>query len=247
MLMGNMTLEHGSMNSSGQTEFFYFLLDLDGTLIDQFGFLYECYRGALALVGERVPEFEEFRGSVGGSMPVTMKQWVTDPERYEKALRHCRESFFKASVEGVEALHGAEAFLQWLKSRGHRAAVFTNKPGKPSREIIRQLGWDGYLDFVLGADDTPWRKPDKGFIDEAMRRAGSPAVRTAMVGDSVFDVESAGVGGLQPYMVTTGTHRFESLKGVLEANRPVESLLPSGGIFKDLDTLRMYLESAGNV
>lgn len=186
------------------------LLDLDGTLIDHFNTLYACYRHALSTLGLPVPSREVVRRSVGGSMEVTMHKLVDDAD-VEEAAKLWREHLARIYLDDVTLMPGGGELVRTLHARGVRLAVFTNKTGNASRGICAHLGVTPYLDLVLGANDTAWRKPQPEFSALALQRLGTAAAETVMIGDSPYDIEAARAGGMACLCVTTGTHNAEEL------------------------------------
>lgn len=186
------------------------LFDLDGTLIDHFETLFRCYEHVLTHLERPVPSREILRRSVGGSMEVTMQRFV-GPEQLPVAAALWRGKLAEIFLDDVHLLPGAEELVRRLHRRGVRTGVFTNKLGEASRGIMRHLGLDRWLHLVLGANDTPYRKPQREFSELALQRLGTPADRTVLVGDSPFDIEAAHVAGLRCACVATGTHTAEEL------------------------------------
>lgn len=186
------------------------LFDLDGTLVDHFLTLYRCYKFTLEQLALPVPEFEVVRRTVGGSMEVTMQSFVP-PERMDDAVRIWREHFDRVYLDDVRLLPGARELVERLHARGLRLAVLTNKIGEHSRGICRHLGLEPKLAFIIGAGDTPWRKPQREFVEAAFARLGTPAAETILVGDSPYDVACARAAGVRVPCVTTGTHTAEEL------------------------------------
>jgi phosphoglycolate phosphatase len=90
--------------------------------------------------------------------------------------------------------------------------VLTNKRGYASREVCAHLGLDPLLAGNFGANDTPWIKPDARFAAHALAALGAEAGRTALVGDSTFDLAAAQNAGLAFLGVTTGTHSAAELR-----------------------------------
>lgn len=186
------------------------LLDLDGTLIDHFATLYGCYAHALSHLGLPVPSAEVVRRSVGGSMEVTMRKLV-DERHVAAAAQLWREHLARTYLDDVKLMPGGGELVRGLHARGVRVAVFTNKIGDTSRGICAHLGVLHDLAFVLGANDTPWRKPQAEFTALALERLGTRPEETVAIGDSPYDIDAAHVGGLAALCVTTGTHTAEEL------------------------------------
>lgn len=202
------------------------LLDLDGTLIDHFATLYACYQHALSALGLPVPTREHVRRSVGGSMEVTMRKLI--PEQHVAAAAALwREHLARTFLDDITLMPGAGALVRTLHGRGIKLAVFTNKIGETSRGICAHLGLSPSLDLVLGANDSPWRKPQPEFTALALERLGASPQETVLIGDSPYDIDAARAGGLAAALcVTTGTHTADELTAA-----------GADGVYPDLPTL----------
>ncbi|MBE2212482.1 MAG: HAD hydrolase-like protein [Opitutaceae bacterium] len=182
------------------------LFDLDGTLIDHFATLYACYRHALSSLGLPVPSPEHVRRSVGGSMEVTMRKLVPE-EHVPAAAALWRDHLARTYLDDVTLMPWGGELVRALHARGLRLGVFTNKIGETSRGICTHLGLTPWLDLILGANDSPWRKPQAEFTRLALERLGASARETVLIGDSPYDIDAARAGGLARVLcVTTGTH-----------------------------------------
>ena len=68
------------------------------------------------------------------------------------------------------------------------------------------------MDAVVGADDTPYRKPNKEFSEYVLQKLGANPATTALIGDSPYDIQAAHAVGIPAYCVATGTHSIEELE-----------------------------------
>jgi phosphoglycolate phosphatase len=187
------------------------LFDLDGTLIDHFETLYQCYEHTFRRLGVAVPTREVVRRSVGGSMEVTMRHFLPEG-RIAEAAELWRGHLAVIFLDDVSLLPGARELVHALHERGRRVGVFTNKLGSTSRGIMRHLGLEPFLDVVLGANDTPFRKPQREFSVLALERLGTAAAETCLVGDSPYDIDAARAVGMRGACVSTGTHTAAELR-----------------------------------
>ncbi len=188
------------------------LFDLDGTLIDHFDVIFRCYEFALGKLQCDIPSRELLRGTVGGSMEVTMTHFV-DGQDHAEAVRLFREHFAEIYLEDITVHPGGEWILQGLRREGKKLAIFTNKQGESSRGIARHLELDRWLDGVFGAIDTPHHKPAAAFSRYALDQLGARPEEACLIGDSTFDIQAAHNGGFPCHCVTTGTHSREELAG----------------------------------
>lgn len=90
---------------------------------------------------------------------------------------------------------GARATLESLKAAGLALACVTNKREGYALPILELAGLHDLLDFVIGGDTLPKKKPSPLPLIEAARRGGVEPARAVFVGDSVQDMRSAQAAG----------------------------------------------------
>ncbi|EDY83855.1 haloacid dehalogenase-like hydrolase, putative [Verrucomicrobiia bacterium DG1235] len=186
------------------------LIDMDGTFVDHLQTLTRCFQYACRELGFPEPSAEKVRRSIGGSMPVTIQKFLP-AEHVEAGKELWRQRFEEIHLQGVVVLPGAGELLDHCQSSEISAAIFTNKTGTHSRAIIENEGFTSQLAFVLGAEDTEYRKPQPEFTAAAIEKIGMRGEELAMVGDSPFDIQAARAGGMTALCVTTGSHSREEL------------------------------------
>jgi phosphoglycolate phosphatase-like HAD superfamily hydrolase len=91
--------------------------------------------------------------------------------------------------------------------------------------VCSQLGFDPWLDAVVGVGDTAWRKPQPEFSRYMIERITANPATTLMIGDSPFDLEAGAVVGMRCAAVCTGSHDSQQLRNCD---------YPTIGIFDDL-------------
>ncbi len=101
-------------------------------------------------------------------------------------------ALYPGVVEGLQALSG------------NALAVLSNKPGDPSRVILKHLGVDGLFFQILGGGDLPNLKPAPDGIVALMEESGISAENTWMIGDHHTDLEVAHNAGVKSGFVTYG-------------------------------------------
>lgn len=208
------------------------LIDLDGTLIDHFDALYRSFSHAASTLGYPTPTREQVRRAIGGSMPVTIRQFI-DEKDVEEGISIWRNYFDQIFLETGNLMPGAIRLLKTTQNLGIATAVFTNKIGLHARGLCDQLGASPYLKFTLGAEDTPYRKPEVEFSTYALRQLGVSARNTIMVGDSPFDIQAAHCVGMASFTVPTGSHTRQELLAA-----------KTDKVFDGLDDIAAYLENA---
>ena len=187
------------------------LFDLDGTLVDNFEGIHQCYNDVMKLMGLPGVSYEEIRRAVGGSVNVTVLK-LAGEDNAAIATKLFREHFPSVMMQGLKTYAGCVEILEGLKSRGVRTAVYTNKDDTNSKKIINYLKIDHLVDGVFGTNVHPWRKPQPEFTHFVTSTLGAKPENTIRVGDSPFDIETARNGKLAAiHCVATGSHTVEEL------------------------------------
>lgn len=186
------------------------LFDLDGTLLDHFTCLARCYEHVLGELNQHIPNRQEIRRAVGGSVEKTMAHFVPESIHAE-ACDRWKARLDTILTEDAYLMPGALPLIQELHRQGKQLAVFTNKVGSISRKLCDHLDISRYMDAVVGADDTPYRKPDKEFSEYVLQKLNANPETTALIGDSPYDIQAARAVDIPAWCVTTGTHSAEEL------------------------------------
>ena len=142
-----------------------FIFDLDGTLADTQPLLNFIFADALTECG--FPETEEhiralvgesgFRSTKdGGHAPVAYLDRV--PDDFGIYFWSNYENYYMKAADRL--FDGIREVLAELKARGHKIAVFSNKPHRFTKPIIDKAFGEGYFDFVLGGTPELSPKPD---------------------------------------------------------------------------------------
>ena len=201
------------------------LFDLDGTLIDHFTTIHKAYAHTQRKLGLPEADYDKVRRTVGGSIQLTMRRLIGDDPRYDEAIQIFKEHFAEIMFDDVIVLPGTLELCRALKEAGNRLAVFTNKYGPHARSICEHLGYSQYMDLVIGAEDTPYRKPHLEYSKIVLEKLGVKAEETILVGDSPFDVDAARVVQMQAaYVVSTGSHTAHQLEEETAANGVFQSM-----------------------
>lgn len=186
------------------------LFDLDGTLIDQFQAIHRAFSLTLSSMGYPEPSFETVKRAVGGASDTTMQKLI-GPERAEEAVQILRPIFEKEMFDGLIALPGSNHILKWCKQNDIHTAVLTNKYGPHARAACKHLGFDQFLKFTLGVNDTAWKKPDTRLTHFALNKLGFTPQETIYVGDSPYDYKTAKNASMECILLPTGTHGVDEL------------------------------------
>jgi phosphoglycolate phosphatase len=191
------------------------LLDLDGTLTDNYDGISRSILHALAQLGADVASDAELRHCVGPPLRRSFARLLNsdDPLLIERALAHYRERFAVDGWRENEVYPGIDAALAALDARGHRLLLCTAKPQVYAERIVTHFGLARHLDGVYGAE-LGGRFDDKAELMASLLAAEQldPA-QCVMVGDRAQDMRAAATNNVGTLGVLWGYGSREELVG----------------------------------
>lgn len=103
-------------------------------------------------------------------------------------------------------------------------AVLSNKPVRPSQDIVQALGLGDYFVRVYGGNSFATKKPDPLGVNTLLGEMGVRAEQSLMIGDSGIDVLTGRNAGLWTCGVTYGfaPHTLEEIVPDVLIERPAE-------------------------
>ena len=189
------------------------VFDLDGTLVDSAPDLHRCLNAVLAEQGRRPVSLADIRAMVGDGAAKLVERGFADtgdpvdpaalPALVDRFLVH----YAAGRHAMTTAFPGVGQTLAALRARGCRLGVCTNKPYRPTVEILEILGLAGYFTGVTGGDSLPVRKPDPGHLLGTLYLMGGRPDQALMIGDSANDVAVARAAGVPALVVRYGYTR----------------------------------------
>jgi 2-phosphoglycolate phosphatase len=186
------------------------VFDLDGTLVDSYGAITECFNHARTALGEAPLSLAQVRGMVGHGLEDLMEDAV-GRRRMPQAVRLFRERYDLICEERTTLLPGVAAAVTALAARGLSQGVATNKPTRFAVRILRVLGLMPPLTAVLGPGGEIPAKPDAHMLLTVLEELAVPPAAALYVGDMTIDVETARNAGVRVWVLPTGSCSREQL------------------------------------
>ena len=189
--------------------------DFDGTLVDSYEAITASVNYVRAHHGMLPLSEPEVRRFVGRGPAYLLTHTVPGGELSEDVKRY-RAHHPSVLHSGTRLLPGAAEAVTALKKAGLLLGVCSNKPRDFTRELVRHLRLDPWLDVVLGPEDVARLKPAPDMLLAGMRQLGVSPAESLYVGDMVVDVETARGAGVRVWVVPTGSEE----RAALEAAKP---------------------------
>jgi phosphoglycolate phosphatase len=193
--------------------------DLDGTLVDSELDLAHSINAMLRHFQRPELPVETIGTFIGDGAPMLVRRSLGDPQD-ETFIRQALEYFLLYYREHkldntyvydgiIPALHSIAATQNGTPPR--KQAVLTNKPVRPSQDIVAGLGLGEFFAQIYGGNSFETKKPDPLGAKKLMEELGVTPAETVMIGDSQNDSLTAHNAGMWSIGVTYGFSP-ESLK-----------------------------------
>lgn len=191
------------------------LLDLDGTLTDNFAGISRSILHALARMGAPDPGEAALRTCVGPPLRDSFARLIpgVDAAGVEVAIGHYRERYGDLGWRENAAYAGVADALAVLAARGVQLFVCTSKPEVFASRIVVHFGFDAFVRRVYGADLAGALDDKRALLAHALAEERIDAAGAIMVGDRHHDVRAALANGTRAIGVLWGYGSREELAG----------------------------------
>jgi phosphoglycolate phosphatase len=168
-----------------------------------------------------------------------------DEELFRQALEYFLGYYRMHKLDHTTVYDGIAETLAALTRDSRRAepgervpirlmAVLSNKPVRPSQDIVQALGLGSYFVRVYGGNSFPTKKPDPLGVRTLLEETGVQARQALMIGDSHIDVETGRNAGTWTCGVTYGfaPHTLAGVEPdvVVEEPRELRELFSALGV-----------------
>ncbi len=189
------------------------VFDLDGTLADTLSDIAAAMNYALARNGLRQRDPDEYRSLVGEGV-IRLVERAVPADRLdlvEPVLADLRAHYGEHMLDRTRAYPGIPELLDGLGDRGISMAVLSNKPQAATRWMVERMFGENRFAAVLGGRDDVPLKPDPSALLEIVGDLGAEPERSAYVGDTRTDMETAVAAGVLPVGVAWGFRERDEL------------------------------------
>ncbi|MGE5197867.1 MAG: HAD family hydrolase [Deltaproteobacteria bacterium] len=187
------------------------IFDLDGTLVNAYPAIIRSFNYTMRRLKCPKQINGVIRRSVGWGDRNLLKPFLKEAD-LDKALSIYRRHHAQTLIKYTSVFPGARQVLSYLKKKGYKLAVASNRPTRFSNILMRHLGLQRYLDYSLCGDKVKHMKPNPEILNRIMHRLQVRPAQTLFVGDMFIDVQAGRRAGVKTIMLTTGSSTREELE-----------------------------------
>ncbi len=182
------------------------LLDLDGTLTDNFAGIARSIRHALSALGAPEPDAATLRQCVGPPLRHSFARLLgtDDAAQVELAIGHYRARFADVGWSENVVYPGIDEVVAALAARGDTLYLCTSKPQPYAEKIVERFGFLRHLAGVYGADLAGTLDDKAKLVAHLLACERLTASACVMIGDREHDVRAARANGAQAIGVLWG-------------------------------------------
>ncbi|HTP29155.1 MAG TPA: HAD family hydrolase [Anaeromyxobacteraceae bacterium] len=202
------------------------LFDTDGTLVDSVDLQVQSWRESFAHFGKEV-SCEAIRSQLGKGGAELILDFLSEGERGrfgEDLYEHQSDVYQQKYLPRAQAFPQARALLARLKQSGALVGLATSCRRRELGHYLRLVGGASLVDAVVDAEQTT---PSKDAFRSCLGRLGLRPSQAVAVGDSPFDIESAGRAKVAAVGVLCGGYPEQDLRsaGCIAVYQDVAELL----------------------
>ncbi len=190
------------------------IFDLDGTLVNSIYDLAQACNFALEKVGQTPYDIDSYRYFVGNGIPVLIERVVNGknrPDLYDEVFKLFNDYYAVHYVDKTKPYDGICDLLTFLKDKGLKIAILSNKAHRFSVEVAEKVFGKDYFDLVLGLRDGIPAKPAPDAVFEIMNKFNLTADDCLYVGDTGSDMLTGNNAGVKTIGVLWGFREKEEL------------------------------------
>lgn len=201
------------------------ILDLDGTLVDSNDAHARAWVHAFADEGFHL-SFEEVRPLIGmGGDQLVPRLTGVSPgsEAYRQLSDAWKNHFQRGELPTVRAQPGARELVEELRRRGLDLIIGTSGDEAVVEALLMRADVADLVPQRTTASDVEDSKPAPDIVKAALEKLGRKADEVLMLGDTPYDIESAGRSGVRTVALRCGGDtRLDGAVGVY--NDPLDLL-----------------------
>jgi phosphoglycolate phosphatase len=187
------------------------IFDLDGTLVDAYPAIIKSFNYTMRRLNYPIQNASVIRRAVGLGDENLLRPFIKEKD-LNKAISLYRRHHKKALLKGSRLFPQVNKVLGYLKNKGYKLAIASNRPTKSSWILIKHLRLESYFDYVLCADRLRHIKPHPKILNKIMQKFSARPWQALYVGDMTIDAQAGRRAKVKTIIVTTGSSTNYQIK-----------------------------------
>lgn len=196
----------------------HLFFDFDGTLADSSPGIYASFQLACQRLNLSPPAFDVFRDAIGPPVQQLVTRFFPDltANKISEFRLLFRADYDNSSFRRCDWYEGLKPTLTYLSTLPYtRLSIVTNKPTRPTLDLLKSGGLLGFFDLVVGVDYQVYQGTGSVFdskadaIRLATTRLANEAVPAFYIGDTPSDRDASQACGLDFIAAMYGFHRWQ--------------------------------------
>jgi HAD superfamily hydrolase (TIGR01509 family) len=190
------------------------IFDIDGTLIDSVDLHARAWQEIFLRYGVKT-DFQKVRDQIGKGGDKLMKVFLANDqiENQGKEIQAEREKLFmRKYLPQVKPFPRLRELFEKLREDDLKIALASSAKDEELQAYKKLTGIEPFLAKATSSDDVAGSKPDPDIFRSARKKLGIDPEEVIAVGDTRYDVESAGKAGMSTIGVLCGGSSAGQLK-----------------------------------
>ncbi len=192
------------------------ILDVDGTLVLSNDAHAQAYVDAFAELGFDVP-FERIRPLIGMGSDQLVPQVVPelkDKEGKVKAISQRRKELIISRYgPPLPPTNGSRQLILHMQQAGLRLMIASSATSEEMQVLLKAAQVDDLLKEVTTSSDAEASKPAPDIVEAALSKVKMEPDQVLMIGDTPYDIQSAGAAGVGVIALRSGGFDDAALAG----------------------------------
>jgi phosphoglycolate phosphatase len=186
------------------------IFDLDGTLVDAYDAIVASFNYTMRRMHLPIKSYLTVKRAVGWGDRGLLCPFVA-AEKLEAALKIYQAHHKKSLLTKTHLLPGVNDTLQYLKNKGYKLAIASNRPRPFTAIIIRRLKLSRFFDYILCGNQLKKAKPYPDILLRIVRKLSIKKKQALYIGDMTIDVNTGKNAKIKTIAVTTGSNSKKEL------------------------------------
>ncbi|MDO8489290.1 MAG: HAD-IA family hydrolase [Candidatus Omnitrophota bacterium] len=187
------------------------IFDLDGTLVDAYGAINSSFNYVMRKLGLEPQSVSTIRAAVGWGDSNLLKPYVPAND-LKHALELYRNHHKHSLIKYSHLYPSVKYLLRYLKAKGYKLAVASNRPTEFSLILLRHLCLINFFDYVLCSDRLKYGKPHPQILNKIIKKFAVKKTQALYVGDMAIDAQAGRRARVKTVIVTGGSSSTFEIK-----------------------------------